>query len=189
MVISGNFRPFSWHFWNTTLYTSQKECCEIYPYYPAEDTHVDTSIIEHPATETTIYVDALNGNNNNDGSTEETAFETLKKACQVVTDKTTILVKSGTYYPSNFGTGNLNLFPVCTLNQKTDIKITNFQGHSPVIEFDGNAGFSVTDGLRIEISGFEIIGAAYSTDLESAKLDQETGSNYRVFFLKCRILG
>ena len=35
----------------------------------------------------------------------------------------------------------------------TDILLTNFPGHSPVIEFDGAGGISMTEMSRVEISG------------------------------------
>ena len=122
---------------------------------------MNTSIVENPNVVyyNSFYVDALNGDNSNDGLTEETAFATIKKACQTVPATSTIFVKSGTYNNDNFGSGDLNLFPVCTLNGKSDIKITNFDGHSPVIEFDGNSAFQIASGLRLEISGFEIKGS------------------------------
>ena len=35
----------------------------------------------------------------------------------------------------------------------TDILLTNFPGHSPVIEFDGAGAISMTEMSRVEISG------------------------------------
>ena len=35
----------------------------------------------------------------------------------------------------------------------TDILLTNFPGHSPVIEFDGAGGISMAEMSRVEISG------------------------------------
>ena len=39
----------------------------------------------------------------------------------------------------------------------TDILVTNFPGHSPVIEFDGAGGISMTEMSRVEISGTQPI--------------------------------
>ena len=36
----------------------------------------------------------------------------------------------------------------------TDILLTNYPGHSPVIEFDGAGAISMTEMSRVEISGW-----------------------------------
>ena len=103
-----------------------------------------------------MYLCALNGNNNNDGLTEETAVEELRYAMGQISSGTTVFVKEGFYTNYKYGTGELNNYPAANFKNLKDVKLTNYPGHSPIIKFDGAAGINIQNGERIEVSGFEI---------------------------------
>ena len=65
-------------------------------------------VIAVPAIETTVYVDSINGSDNNDGASVQTAFRTLRKAIQTSGNKTRIYVMNGEYNNNNFGGGTNN---------------------------------------------------------------------------------
>ena len=62
----------------------------------------------------------------------------------------------------------------------TDILLTNYPGHSPVIEFDGAGGISMGDVSRVEISGFEIVGPNRDITKDEALEDRLLHSNRQV---------
>ena len=59
----------------------------------------------------------------------------------------------------------------------SDLLLTNFPGHSPLIEFDGAGGISMGDVSRVEISGFEIGGPNRDITKEEALEDRLLHSN------------
>lgn len=71
-------------------------------------------------------------------------MKTLKKASNLAKSKTEILVKNGEYTNSNFGNGIDNGI-VFNMKDMTDILITNYPGHTPVIRFDGSGGISMSE--------------------------------------------
>ena len=75
-----------------------------------------------------LYVDAENGRDWKDGTTEATALKTLQRAAKVVKDKTKILVKNGIYRNQHFYNG-LNNPVVMSINNKKNIILTNYPGH------------------------------------------------------------
>ena len=129
----------------------------------------------------TVYVDVSTGNNNNNGLTEETALKTLGKACSgtFLQDNLIILVKNGTYRNWKFGLeGELNNPAVCSINSKSDVKLTNFPGHVPRIEFDGSGGITLSGVERVFISGFVIEGPNYRITQEEAQAHRLTPVSY-----------
>ena len=58
--------------------------------------------------------------------------------------KTKIVVKKGTYTNNNYGSGDSN-GAVMNIKSKTDILITNKQGHSPLVKFDGSGGIVMSN--------------------------------------------
>ena len=67
-----------------------------------------SSVISAPETDKTIYVDANNGGDNNDGATEATAVKTLKKALLLGPSRAKISVMNGVYNNGNYGLGDNN---------------------------------------------------------------------------------
>ena len=67
---------------------------------------------------------------------------------------------------------------VLSLKDLTDVSIQNFPGHSPVIEFDGAGGISMSGVARIEISGLEIKGPNQKITKAQAQADRLLHSNY-----------
>ena len=63
------------------------------------------------------------------------------------------------------------------LREMSDLLLTNFPGHSPLIEFDGAGGISMGDVSRVEISGFEIGGPNRDITKEDALEDRLLHSN------------
>jgi len=124
-----------------------------------------------PQTETTIYVDAAAGDDANKGLTEETAVKTLRRAMNLAASKTKIVVKNGTYTNNNYGSGDSN-GAVMNIKSKTDILITNKQGHSPLVKFDGSGGIVMSNVSRIEITGLDIEGPNADITLEQAQADR-----------------
>ena len=62
-------------------------------------------VIEPPEIVNTVYVDGLNGSDDNDGASEDTAFRSLKHAIQNTGNKTKFYVMNGEYNNDNFGNG------------------------------------------------------------------------------------
>ena len=107
---------------------------------PNSDDVIDPPIIKH-----SIYVDATNGNDENDGKSEDSALKTLKAAGKMAISQTEILVKNGEYTNSNFGNGKKDNGLVMHISDITDIRIANFPGHSPILKFDGSGGISMNN--------------------------------------------
>ena len=62
-------------------------------------------VIAPPEIELTVYVDGLNGSDDNDGASEQTAFRSLKYTIQNTGNKTKIYVMNGEYNNDDFGNG------------------------------------------------------------------------------------
>ena len=130
-----------------------QECCSEIVY--ERDESVDTSVVEYPRHDENtaiIYVDSVNGNNNNDGFSENSALKTLAQACSNLQDNSLVYVKNGTYRNWKWGVeGELMNPAVCQIKNVKDIEITAFPGHKPKIEFDGSGGISMTNVERAYI--------------------------------------
>ncbi len=107
---------------------------------------------------TTYYYVSTTGSDSNDGTTRATAFLTLTKALTKATAGTTIFVLNGTYsYSFTFK---------LTQSGTADapIKILNYSGHTPVIDFssqeyaDSSRGFQISGDHWI-IAGLTITSA------------------------------
>ena len=129
---------------------------------------IGPDIVSPPLTENTIYVDGVNGSDSNDGLSEVSGFKTLKKAINVATNKTKIFVMEGEYNNNNFG-GGVNNGAIMTIKDKTDILLTNYPDHSPVLRFDGSGGVVMLNVERVEIRGLEIIGPNAEISLAEAE--------------------
>ena len=128
-------------------------------------------VIDPPVIQNTIYVDGQNGRDWKDGSTEATALKTLQKAMKTAKSQTQIIVMDGEYKNYNYGNG-INNPTVFTMSDKTDILLTNYPGHKPVIKFDGAGGISMNKVSRVEITGFEIVGPNKDITKKEAMADR-----------------
>ena len=72
---------------------------------------------------------------------------------------------------------NVDVIHGLFLREMSDLLLTNFPGHSPLIEFDGAGGISMGDVSRVEISGFEIGGPNRDITKEEALEDRLLHSN------------
>ena len=146
-----------------------------------------SNIVSAPVTENTIYVDGVNGSDSNDGLSLTTGLKTLRKAINVASSKTKIFVMEGEYNNNNYGGGvnngaimtikatigiNLSKIDYSPVQDKTDILLTNYPGHSPVLRFDGSGGVVMLGVERIEITGLEIVGPSEGITLAQAQADR-----------------
>ena len=107
---------------------------------------------------TTYYYVSVNGNDSNNGQTKGRPFRTLDKALSKANAGTTIFLMNGTYSSST----TYKLKKKGTSN--SPIKILNYSGHKPVVDFsrqpyaDSSRGFQITGNYWI-ISGLTIQNA------------------------------
>ena len=89
-----------------------------------------------------LYVDIATGSdyNGNDGTTEETAVKTIRKAATLATDSTAIYVKNGSYPNWNYGEGAIDNPGALTFTGLNDTLLSAYPGHFPKIPFDGSSG-------------------------------------------------
>ena len=78
---------------------------------------------------------------------------------------------NGEYNNNNFG-GGVNNGAIMTIKDKTDILLTNYPGHSPVLRFDGSGGVVMLNVERVEIRGLEISGPNAEISLAEAQADR-----------------
>jgi hypothetical protein len=104
---------------------------------------------------TTYYYVSTGGSDSNDGLSRNTAFKTLTKALTKANAGTTIFLLNGTYsYSTTFKL-------TASGTSSAPIKILNYSGHSPVIDFssqeyaDSSRGFQISGDYWI-IAGITI---------------------------------
>jgi pectate disaccharide-lyase len=92
---------------------------------------------------TIYYYVSPSGNDSNDGLTRNTAYKTLTKALTKASKGVTIFLLNGTYsYSTTFKL-------TASGTSSEPIKILNYSGHSPVIDFSGQAESSSNRGFQI----------------------------------------
>lgn len=92
---------------------------------------------------TTYYYVSPDGNDSNNGTSRNTAFKTLTKALSKANAGTTIFMLNGTYrYSSTFKLSKNG-------TSSEPIKILNYSGHSPVIDFSAMSESSSNRGFQI----------------------------------------
>ncbi|MFA9378161.1 MAG: right-handed parallel beta-helix repeat-containing protein [Lachnotalea sp.] len=101
---------------------------------------------------TTYYYVSASGSDSNSGTSRSTAFKTLTKALTKASAGTTIFILNGTYSfssPIKLATSGTSSSP---------IKILNYSGHTPVIDFSGEAENSSNRGFQISANYWVIAG-------------------------------
>lgn len=136
------------------------------------------NVVNTPQTTKTVYVDANNGNDNNDG-TFTSPLKTLGKAGRTIFSETKVVVLPGTYRNNNFGNGHNNGV-VMNLKDLSNILVTGYSAlNRPVIEFDGAGGISMTNVHNIKITGFIIKGPNQHITEDEALADREYRTNHK----------
>ena len=97
----------------TTIYDGTREIME------------DT-IVGEITTNTNIYVDAVNGDDSNDGSTIGNAKKTIYNAVGNATDNTMIYVLDGTYSNDGYNSGNDNNPAMVIISDKSELIFEGF---------------------------------------------------------------
>lgn len=123
-------------------------CCDFFIY------NLDAVAYEYPQT---YYVDAADGNDNNDGLSPKTAFATIQKGIDTAEDGDSIIV-----YPSLY-TENINY-----LGKNITLKSTE-PTNSIIVKsttITGTVVFRGTEGPRCTLTGFNIDGYINGFDWE-----------------------
>jgi conserved repeat domain len=110
----------------------------------------------------TYYVDPVNGDNSNSGTSADDAFKTIEKAIKKINKNNPgyIYLESGTYA----GTGNVDL----TIDREITLVRDGSSSH-PVIDAEGNSRiFNIEDGVTVTIVGVTLKnGHAYNSDQDN----------------------
>lgn len=102
---------------------------EIHPYYGLSSAArflIGRSEIDRNITGSIYYLSSLNGNNENNGTTKETAFKTLTKALSMLVDGDTLLIERGSEFRDEF----------VQITNRSNIKISAYGiGENPIIQY------------------------------------------------------
>jgi Ricin-type beta-trefoil lectin domain-like/Right handed beta helix region len=114
----------------------------------------------------TLYV-APDGNDNNDGLTEQTAIQTIGSATGRTEAGDTVLVKNGIYTAPDFRNVPAYIFK----SGRSDAWITfkNFPGHRPKIKSRNVSAMRVVGASYIVIEGFDVEGSRDEVTMEQAR--------------------
>jgi len=114
-----------------------------------------------------IYYVSAKGSDSNDGLSTSTPFLTIQHAANLTEPGDTVEVMNGTY-TSCAGCDGVDIANAGTASAW--ITYEAYPGQTPVISFNGWAGFSVqATAAYIEISGFTIVGNNYNVTLAQAQ--------------------
>jgi hypothetical protein len=114
----------------------------------------------------TYYVSGT-GSDSNDGLSQQTAFLTIQHAANLTEPGDTVYVMNGTY-TNCAGCDVVDISSAGTAGAW--ITYEAYPGQTPVISFNGWAGFSVqATAAYIQISGFTIVGNNYNVTLAQAQ--------------------
>lgn len=130
---------------------------------------------------TDYYVDAINGNNGNNGLTPATAFQTLGKVSYTTTilnPGDVVYIRNGTYGTTDLANVN-SQFAVLAITQSgadgNPITFKNYPGESPLIQFNNWHGIYL-QAAYIVIEGIRVRGNASVINLTDAT-NQPSGCN------------
>ncbi|MEE9350349.1 MAG: LamG-like jellyroll fold domain-containing protein [Flavobacteriaceae bacterium] len=106
------------------------------------------------------YVDKNTGNDNNDGLTLQTAWETVSKAALTVQAGATVFIRQGTYHerlvPAHSGTANNKI--TYTNYQNEVVKIVGTAELGTTIDDDGNPRYYILEVVKLRKSYIVIEG-------------------------------
>lgn len=124
------------------------------------------------------YVDGTNGNDNNDGNSTSSAWQTIQKAMDEATAGTTVFIRGGNYHETDL---QLNV----SGTSGAEIVFRNYQGETPVITGNNLQGTL----LYIENqSYFEIYGLTFANLIGNNSVAVEiTGDSHHFTFRKNEI--
>ncbi len=130
----------------------------------APPTTVEVTLPVGPDTDPlTFYVDAVLGDDANDGQTAEAAFRSLQSALDRLQPGNTLFVMGGTYAELQ-EPGNAHYVVSASGTAEAWIRIAAAPGpHQPVIVASDGNGISIR-GNYVEISGLEIRGQGFSAE-------------------------
>ncbi len=118
------------------------------------------------------YYVSPSGNDDNDGLTTATAFETIEKSTYVVAPGDTVFIRNGIYTK----TSPESLIAYLTISGTAGNPITfkNYPNENPILQMNGTnwAGFSINGCDYITIEGFTIIGNNDNITLAYAQSEQ-----------------
>ncbi len=131
-------------------------------------------ILNYSLYATNYYVSAT-GNDNNDGLSSTTPFQTIQKAADLTSAGDVVYIMNGTY--TNTFTWEDLVYINRGGTQGNPITYTNYDGHQPKLSFNGWHGIKIEGGIGyIEIIGLEIEGNNSNINLNDA-LNQPAGCN------------
>ncbi len=114
---------------------------------------------------TTFYVSAEQGNNSNNGLSEENPFLTIQTAADLTRPGDTVFIMDGVYTNDNM----YNVFSIVNWGEPGAwITYTALPEHQPKLKFNSFDGIGVFGACYVEISGLEIQGANDETTLDVA---------------------
>ncbi len=139
-----------------------------------------------PVNGSKIYVDPVNGNDGNNGTSESSALRSLQNALRRVQAGQTVLLMNGEYRELKTP-GQLHYFIKNSGNAGNWIRITNAPGHSPVIVANNGTAL-IVEANYIEISGIRVRGEGFSTS-NSWGTGFAISNSHHVRILNCSISG
>ena len=129
-----------------------------------------------------IYIDSINGNDQNSGKLLKKAFMTIQCASRHFHDSMTVYVRTGEYYNHNFDieTNLKNKPPIIRITNTKNIEIKNFPGHLPKLFYDGLLGIEIVNSTNVQVSGFEISSRAAKNINETTIFSIKNSKNVKI---------